>query len=561
VHKKFQILICQLAIVWLLLPVMAVRTLAQVPDRLNVTITNANNYSDSLIYCALPLPNGQVLAVGDSVVFISSANKFHTNIVRLNSNGSVDDTFQTSLDGAVCLALQTNGEILVGGGQTEINGKPCYGIGRLWADGTLDTNFNAGYIDYGLYAMLVQPDGKILVAGGFSQINGQPCHGLARLNSDGSLDTNFNAGADGSVQSLILQPDGRLVVLGYFHHIGGQPRASLARLNSDGSLDASFLPVTISCYGNSGLGSPVGSALVLQPDGRILVGNYFDHVDGQAHTNLCRLNTDGSLDNTFNAQADLYNCWGVQTLALQTDGKILYGDDSPTMDGRPCPFFGRLNPDGSLDSAFATNLINSGVMVFSCALESDGRVIPTGFYTQLGGEARSEMGRLSNTGAATQSINYDGRTITWQRGGTSPEASRVAFEASTNGTNWIYLGDGSRTGGGWQLTNASVPAQSTIRARGFFAAGRYNGSWSYVESLYTQTNPVILCLDGHLGFLAGRFGFDISSGSNATVVVDISSNLFNWVPVTTNQLPTGAWHYSDGVSNASFCRYYRVHPP
>ena len=144
-----------------------------------------------------------------TIQFLSSANQAHTNLVRLNVDGSVDDGFVANINGAInCLALQTNGQILVGGEFMAINGTRAYSLGRLNADGTVDPNFNAGCTgpgDLGPDCIQVQPDGKILAGGLFDRVDGSAHTNLFRLNSDGSLDTNYEAQA-GLWKACIRKP-------------------------------------------------------------------------------------------------------------------------------------------------------------------------------------------------------------------------------------------------------------------------------------------------------------------------------------------------------------------
>ncbi|NLE76984.1 MAG: delta-60 repeat domain-containing protein [Chloroflexi bacterium] len=96
-------------------------------------------------------------------------------------------------------------------------------------------------------------------------------------------------GANGTVQALVVQPDGKILVGGGFTSLGGEPCNRIARLNAEGSLDAAFDP-------NADF---TVNALALQPDGKILVGGDFGSVGGQAHHGVARLNTDGTPDDSF----------------------------------------------------------------------------------------------------------------------------------------------------------------------------------------------------------------------------------------------------------------------
>src|SRR5204863_715331 len=91
-----------------------------------------------------------------------------------------------------------------------------------------------------------QPDGKVIVGGNFTTVNGVARNCVARLLADGSLDTTFNpgTGANDVVVAVLLQPDGKVVIGGYFTTINGTTKRMLARLNADGSVDGTFTPPT-----------------------------------------------------------------------------------------------------------------------------------------------------------------------------------------------------------------------------------------------------------------------------------------------------------------------------
>src|SRR5205814_2091386 len=105
-------------------------------------------------------------------------------------------------------------------------------------EGSLDTSFDPGTgADFTVLTTAVQSDGKIIIGG----LN---TGGIARLNSDGSRDTSFDpgTGADFTVFTTALQSDGKIIIGGKFLNYGLTPRSHIARLNSDGSLDTSFDP-------------------------------------------------------------------------------------------------------------------------------------------------------------------------------------------------------------------------------------------------------------------------------------------------------------------------------
>src|SRR6185436_542770 len=161
--------------------------------------------------------------------------------------------------------------------------------------GSLDTEFSSlASANAAVNALLLQTNGSIVVAGDFTELGSVPRNRLARLRSNGVLDFTFDIGpgADGSIRALGLQSDGRLLVGGLFHTINGTNRNGIARLSSDGKVDISFDP-------GSGADNPI-FALLVQPDDRVLVGGSFSTFRNIQHPGLIRLNTNGTIDVSFN---------------------------------------------------------------------------------------------------------------------------------------------------------------------------------------------------------------------------------------------------------------------
>ena len=226
---------------------------------------------------------------------------------------------------------------------------------------------------------------------------------------------------------------------------------------------------------------------------------------------------------------------------------------------------------GSMPMARWTASFNPGAggsypYVLCLAVQADGKILVGGGFTTLGGQPCNYLGRLNNTEPATQNLSFDGSTITWLRGGASPEVWRTTFDFSTDGTNWASLGAGTRIAGlpagqagGWQLTSVSLPSPNgTIRARGYVTGGEYNGSSWFVETdLVVGAPPVILVNDPSFGFTSNRFGFEFSGTAGQVVIVETSTNLASWTPVATNTLaprpsisanPTQATSPSDSIA-------------
>jgi uncharacterized delta-60 repeat protein len=515
---------------------------AQVPDEFN---PGANNWVTSLAVQA----DGRILVDG---FFTTLGGQSRSHLGRLNADGTLDSGFDPSANSDVnSLAVQADRKILVGGLFATLGGQPCNYLGRLNADGTVDIGFNPprpeGWYRYTcVIALAVQADGKILVGGDFTTLAGQPRSFLARLNGDGTLDNGFNPGADYPVVSLAVQADGKILVGGDFTTLGGQSRTCLGRLNADGTVDNGFNPAPDNTV----------YALAVQADGRILVGGSFSTLAGQTCKFFGRLNADGTLDSGFNPGADRQ----VYSVAVQADGKIVVGGVFFTLGGQPRDRVGRLNADGTLDSTFNPGgPVEPNKWVCMVVVQADGNILVSGGFNTLGGQPRSHIGRLNNTSPASQSLSCDNSTITWLRGGTSPEVWRATFDFSTNGNDWTPLGEGSRIPGGWQLTNVSLPTGGTLRAHGF--VGGSGLGEGIVETMLPTAPPtplVILTGDGAFGVISNRFGFHLSGVTGQVVIVEASADLKDWTPLATNSLGATPVYYSEPCSGQFSKRFFRL---
>lgn len=175
------------------------------------------------------LPNDQVLATG---WFTSYNNKPFNRMVRLNDDGSADESFRPSFGDKTAIygaALLPDGKMIAVGHSINEQGLFRQDIARLNPDGSFDATF-AGFLNDRVESVYLQADGKILVGGYFSLANGVPRNGLARLNVDGTLDESFKAETDNFVWTICGQPDGKVLVCGGFSTIDKVSRRGIARL-------------------------------------------------------------------------------------------------------------------------------------------------------------------------------------------------------------------------------------------------------------------------------------------------------------------------------------------
>ncbi len=485
--------------------------------------------------------NGQLWLGG---IFGAVNGQTRSNLARLNPDGTLDlaaqtDTGGTDYPGVYAVAVQPDGKILVGGGFLNISGQPRTALARLYANGQLDPDFQvniAGTNDPSVTSLAVQPDGKILIAGIFTSVNGAERFHLARLEPDGTLDANFNPGAanSGMVYALAMQPDGKVL-------IGGWDQGNLIRLLNDGSRDTAFNPV------------PNGyvDSILVQPDGKILAAGYFTTINEQPCTSPCRLNPDGSLDLSFSATT---GCG--PTMVLQADGKILISPQTGIL--QTTNEIVRLNPDGTVDDTLRAEVND---FVSAMALQSDGRLLVAGAFTQLNGQRQERIGRLNNPDSAAQSLNNHDTTITWMRSGSCPEVWRTTFEYSNDGTNWMELGAGIRIPGGWQCPNAAPNGSVLIRARGYTSGGFNNTCHWFVESRLARMaafTPNFYRLSTNE--TNHHFGFSINGPTGITTVIETTTDFIHWDRIWTNPANTLPVPFFDKVRPFETQRFYRVIP-
>ncbi len=456
------------------------------------------------------------LVVGGSFGELNDANGSQSRACfgRFNADGTVDAGFGSAgkgTNGAVnAVVALPDGKILIGGTfNTVSDASGTYGrsnIARLNTDGSVDQTFgtdNKGP-NLAVNAIVAQSDGKILIGGNF--INVTDANGthdrrhIARLNSNGSVDTTFGAdgkGADNNVFCVAVQPDGKIVITGSFTMVSDAgstlDRLGFARLGSDGSVDAGF-------GANSKGANFLVEALALQTDGKILIGGGFtsitDVVGSRSRSGVARLNADGSVDTSFGAEGS-GTSGNVYTMTLQADGSILiggpftsYSDGTNTLDRA---HFARLLADGTIDENFGADGATTDGSISAIAIQEDGKVNVGGDFSVIDDGTtsinRNGVARYGNGEAGSQVVASAG-AVQWLRDGSAPEAAEASLEVSIDGgSTWNPLGTASRITGGWEFAGASTPADATLRLRAFIS-GEGNGSY-FVEELLSVSRPVL----------------------------------------------------------------------
>ncbi|MBC7447541.1 MAG: delta-60 repeat domain-containing protein, partial [Hymenobacteraceae bacterium] len=167
------------------------------------------------------------------------------------------------------------------------------------------------------------------------------------------------------VRALAAHDGAKILVGGYYDFINGAPAGGVSRLLPTSTPDATYNP------GGQGANSMV-DALEPLSDGRTLIGGSFSRYNGRAVGYVTRLNADGTPDPTFNPGGTGAD---GQVLDIQRDrqDRILLAGSFRHYNGQPVGAVTRLLPDGTLDPTFAAPMTNGGV-AFSVATDAAGNV-------------------------------------------------------------------------------------------------------------------------------------------------------------------------------------------
>jgi uncharacterized delta-60 repeat protein len=397
--------------------VRAAPTPTPTPGQLDTTFVPAPG-TDDAVNVVIPQPDGKVIAAGR---FTFANNTPRNRIARFNFNGSLDTTFNpgTGADGEITAAvLQPDGRIVVAGRFTSFNGFTHNRVCRLNADGSVDQSFGLGNgINNSALSLALQSDGRIIVGGQFSQVDLTLRFNLARLNTDGSVDMSFDPGngPNGDVNAIVIQPDGRIVIGGTFIGYNGFARGGVARVMGNGMLDPSF---------DSGVGTGGNVfALALQHNGQIVLGGRFVQYSGTNRTFIARVFPNGSLDFGFNPvpiDPNGQTNW-VQSLAVEPDDRILVGGFFTGINAFGRNRIARLNTNGSIDLTFdpgagcVGSLTNDATQVRSIALQQFGRVLVGGIFTSYNNQLRDNVVRVFDNAASFQNLSARAHIFTGQR--------------------------------------------------------------------------------------------------------------------------------------------------
>ena len=255
-----------------------------------------------------------------------------------------------------------------------------------------------------IYEVKLALNNSIFVGGGFNIYNRKPIKGsgnpigpsMLKIKQDGTVDTSFfNYGFSGGsfgVRTIQEQSDGKIMVGGSIQTYSGQSRNGICRLNSSGTLDTTFNP-GFGFY-NVTLNNNDCNDIEIQSDGKYLVGlqNGQMRYNNVAVHKVIRINTNGTEDTSFSAPVLQFSGTAIYDVAIQTDGKVLCVG---SIQNWPSDIV-RLNTNGSYDTTFFSGLTNTGV-IHKVLQQSDGKIMIGGTFS-LTPSGKNRIARLNSDG-------------------------------------------------------------------------------------------------------------------------------------------------------------------
>ncbi|MBK8340189.1 MAG: hypothetical protein IPK99_09485 [Flavobacteriales bacterium] len=527
------------------------------------------------VYDLLVQPDGKILAAGNFATFNGQAVR---TVVRLETDGSLDPSFNCGTggdQGVMRIALRADGRIVCGGMFNTLNGTFSAGLVQLLADGSLDPLFqtSGGFAPISpaaVYDLALKPDGSTIVIGGFGAYAGVARNQLARILDDGSLDPVFHRqhGVEGVVNDIAVRSDGRIMIAGIFLAVNNEARPRVARLFADGTLDPGFVPDSV-------FSQTSAQRVVIQSDDKVVVLGQQFGTPSVAY--LSRLNTDGSVDPTFDTGTGFDHL--MQDLVLQPDGKFIVGGDETEYDGVLCGSIVRILPDGAIDPTFNTGSGFDG-RVYTLALQADGKIIAGGQFTSFNGTSAFRLARLNTDGTLdpsfTSAVNTEVRAVAMRAdgrilvayGGSLPNKVACllptgAFDPTFNngqvlftGSNWIWdlaeLSSGEIVLGGRFSTVHGEPREgiAVLTTDGYVSTVFDPGAGFTVPNSNTSAVPYCLAIQPDDRILVGgsftaydgigrnrlaRINYEFSTGLTAATSSDVQ--LMVWpVPSSTGTI-------------------------
>lgn len=314
------------------------------------------------------------------------------------------DYLNSAMSGINDFHIQADGKIIVSGNFGMYDGYTRADVVRLNPDLTLDPGFRMNFMNASgswtnFLLSAVQSSNKVVIGGRFSFYNGSSSqwHNIGRLSTTGLVDPYFgvggnNSGTNDDVMDMEMQSDDKTIVAGSFTSYMGTFVNHIFRLTEYGTRDNTF---NVGSGITSSFVSSYINRIKILSNGKIVVAGQFTSWNNLSNVNIVLLNSDGSLDATFNSGSGPSGM--IEAIHELPNGKIAIGGSFSSYNGMYCPGFCVLNPDGSYDSSFSPGSGFSGTVKAICADANN--IYVGGTFTAYNGNNSPYFACISHTGA------------------------------------------------------------------------------------------------------------------------------------------------------------------
>lgn len=407
-------------------------------------VGTTNQQNVLVVFDCVLEPSNKLTIVGRGEFYSGSLFNRRINRVTQTGQNDPDSRFGTFNNYVITSKLLRNGSYIFSGAFTTYSGSTATRLIKTNNSGTIDTTFNPGTsTDNYAFSVVEDASNRLILGGNFSTYSGSTVNYIVRLNTNGTIDNTFKTGTgfNGTTYGIVLQSDGKIIVTGGFTTYSGSSTNRIVRLNTDGTLDTTykagqtFNPTFGSQYPAVGLG--------IQSDNKVIAYGDFTQYSGSTRNRITRINTDGTLDTTFNPGSGFdridpvsVNHDGRAERKIQIDsaGKIYVADAFTSYSGSKVNGLIKLNSDGTIDTTFDyTGSVVSGI----------------GYNSWDTSTSQNRTGAVSTVSITGSSVAIGGYFRTWKE----PVAYGIV-RLDLSGSS--YTGTNLHTFGGFQYQSYSV---------------------------------------------------------------------------------------------------------
>jgi uncharacterized delta-60 repeat protein len=438
-------------------------------------------------------------------------------VAKIFSTGWLMATFNPNSNNTVfALNIDTSDNLFLGWQFTTVWWTARNRIAKVSSGWVLDGTFNPNASSM-IYAFAKKQDGTMAIGWAFVTIYNVANIYLTYSNTTGSLDDRYNLGINGTVWSLATQSDWKVILGWQFTTVGWVARGRVARVSTWGSLDTTFANPNA---------NNIVYATAVQSDGKVLIWWTFTLIWATARNYMARLNSDGTLDATFNPNITVVAWNQVRSIAIQSDGKIIIGWRFATVGWVARNRIARLNTDGTLDATYNPNSNNS---IYSITLQSDGRALVGWAFTTIAATGRNRVARLTTTWSIDATFNPNVNNTVWDIKLFSDNT--IALWGQFTTVWWTARNRVAKIfSTGWLMATFNPNSNNTVFALNIDTSDNLFLGWQFTTVWWTARNRIAKVSSGWV--LDGTF----NPNSNNTVYAmkrDIENNIVVWWAFTT----------------------------